>query len=175
LTRQRSIQFDAAQPAPRGVLVLYEPGRNGSIALDLARRLVADDRAVLTIVTVAPKDKRICCGAGSAIGYNEAVCEAAAAELRDARQLLGPVGDRAQFKLLVQDKDPPLAAWIAATDFDMVLLPARRRPLRRTKHPAAKRLCRSTNAEVRVVDARSKLEEPGTEILAGSPAGSRPR
>jgi hypothetical protein len=70
------------------VVVLYEPGRSGSVALDLGRRLVAGDCSALTVVTVAPQDTRICCGAGSAMDYNRAVCEAAEAELREARELL---------------------------------------------------------------------------------------
>jgi hypothetical protein len=91
------------------------------------------------------------------------VCEAADAELRAACQLLGPVGNRAVFTLLVQDKDPPLADWIASGCFDIVLLPARRRPRRRTKHPAADQVRRSTRAEVRVVEAGSNFEGPGVE------------
>jgi hypothetical protein len=175
LTSKRSIQSNAVPSAGKRVVVLYEPGRSGSAALDLARRLVGDDGSALTVLTVAPQDRRICCGAGSAIDYNRAVCEAADAELREARELLRPVGDRASFKLLVQDKDPQLATWIAAGDFDVVLLPARRRPLRSAKHPAADQLRRSTSAEIRVVDARSSLEEPGMEILGPQPTTSNLR
>lgn len=133
--------------------MLYEPGRTGSAALDLARRLVGDDGAALAVVSVAPQDTRICCGAVSAIDYNHAVCEAANAELRQARTLLGDVGRLASFTLLVQDKDPPLAAWIAAAGFEVVLLPARRRLMRRATHPLADELRRSTGADVRIVDA----------------------
>jgi hypothetical protein len=175
LTSNRATQSDAVRSAAKQVVVLYEPGRSGSAALDLARRLAEDDGSALTVVTVAPQDRRICCGAGSAIDYNRAVCEAADAELREARELLGPVGERAAFKLLVQDKDPPLAAWIAAGDFDVVLLPARRRPLRSAKHPAADQLHRSTTAEVRVVAAGSSFEDPGMEILRPPLASSSPR
>ena len=153
LTSERSIQSDAIRSAGKRVLVLYEPGRTGSAALDLAGRLVGGDGSALAVVTVAPQDIRICCGAGSAIDYNRAVCDAADAELRRARELLGHVGNRALLKLLVQDEDPPLAAWIAAGGFDVVLLPARRRPLRSAKHPAADQLRKSTTAEIRVVDA----------------------
>jgi hypothetical protein len=135
------------------VAVLYEPRRTGSAALDLAGRLVGDDNALLTIVGVAPQDTRICCGAGSANDYNRAVCVAVESELQQAQALLGDAGTRASFKLLVQHKDPPLAAWIDAAGFDIVLLPARRRPLRGAKHPAADQLCRSTSAEVRIVEA----------------------
>jgi hypothetical protein len=154
---------DMAAPTPIGkrVVLLPEPGRTGSVALDLARRLVEAAGGSLTVVSVAPQDTRICCGAGSAIDYNRAVCGTAAVELGQARKLLGPVGERASFKLLVEHKDPPLAAWIAAEGFDVVLLPARRRPLRRAKHPAAEQLRRSTSAEVRVVDAGCGVEDPG--------------
>jgi hypothetical protein len=146
------------------VVVLYEPGRNGAAALDEARRLAVDDGFDLTVVSVAPQDTRICCGAISAMDYNQAVCDAVDTELREARELLGPVGNRASFRLLVEHTDPPLAAWITARDCDVVLLPARRRPLRRVKHPAAGQLRRSTRAEVHVVEAgcvRSGVRPPG--------------
>jgi hypothetical protein len=157
------------------VVVPYEPGRTGSAALELAGRLVGDDGSALTVVSVAPQDTRICCGAGSAIDYNRAVCEAADAELRQARALLGVAGNRAAFKLLVQDKDPPLAAWIAAGGFRVVLLPARRRPLRSAKHPAADQIRRSTSAEVRIVDAGSSFEESRMELLGPPLPSSHPR
>jgi hypothetical protein len=150
------LRSDALRSASKRVAVLYEPGRSGSAALGLAGRLVGDDGAVLTVLALAPQDTRICCGAGSAIDYNRAVCEAVEAELQEARELLGDAGNRASFKLLVQDKDPPLAAWIEATGFDIVLLPARRRPLRRARHPAADQLHRLTSAEVRVIEAQDR-------------------
>jgi hypothetical protein len=103
--------------------------------------------------------------------YNRAVCDTAEAELLQARKELGAMAERASFKLLVQDKDPPLVAWVAAGGFDVVLLPARWRPLRRSKHPAAEALRRSTGADVRVIDAGSDLEELGTEIVAAPPGG----
>jgi hypothetical protein len=169
--RSRPFQSDAVQSAGSRVVVLYEPGRSGSAALDLARRLVADDGSALAVVTVAPQDTRICCGAGSAIEYNRAVCEAADAELEDARERLGPVCRRALFKVLVQGKDPPLAAWIASEEFDVVLLPARRRLLRRAKHPAADQLRKSTSAKVRIVDVGSSSSNPDAAI-PGQPMGS---
>jgi hypothetical protein len=175
LTSQRSTRSDAVPSAGSRVVVLYEPGRCGSAALDLARRLVADDGSALTVVTVAPQDSRICCGAGSAMDYNRAVCEAADDDLREAHELLGPVADQALMKVLVEGKDPPLVTWIAAGDFDLVLLPARRRPLRRAKHPEADELRRLTSAEVRVVDAGSSLEEPGAEALARPLTSTAPR
>jgi hypothetical protein len=157
------------------VVVLYEPGRSGLAALDLARRLVAGDGSMLTVVTVAPQDARMRCGAGSAVDYNQAVCEAAGAELREAHERLGPVGDRALFQVLVQDRNPPLADWVASGDYDVVLLPARTRPLRRAWHPAAGQLRASTRAEVRVIDAASSLDELGIEILAGSSTRAQDR
>jgi hypothetical protein len=178
------IRSDAVRSAGKRVAVLYEPGRAGLAALDLAGRLAADESSVLTVVSVAPQDTRICCGAGSAIDYNQAVREAVGAELQRARELLGDAGDRASFKLLVQDTDPPLAAWIDATGFDIVLLPARRRPLRSAKHPAADQLVRLTSAEIRVVDAPTTVNAgvgpaPGRGAASGvsghgaatSPAG----
>jgi hypothetical protein len=175
LSSKRSIRSDAIRSAGKRVVVLYEPGRTGSAALDLAGWLVGDDGSVLTVVGVAPQDTQICCGAGSAIDYNRAVCKAVDAELRQARELLGHAGNRASFKLLVQDKDPPLAAWIDAAGFDVVLLPARRRPLRSAKHPAADQLRRSTSAEVRIVGARSSFEEPRMAMLGPPLASSHPR
>jgi hypothetical protein len=157
LTSESSIRSRAVRSVTTRVVLLYEHGRAGSAASDLARWLVVENGAELTVVTVAPQAARICCGAGSAVDYNRAVCEAAGAELREAYRLLGSVGNRASFKLLVQDKDPSLAAWIAAEDFDLALLPARRRPLCRAKHPAAEQLRRSTSAKVRVVDAGSSV------------------
>ena len=156
------------------MVVLYEPGRTGSAALDLAGRLVGDDGSGLTVVGVAPQDARICCGAGSAIDYNAAVREAADAELRRARELLGHAGNRASFKLLVPDKDPPLAAWIDAAGFDVVLLPARRRPLRSAKHPAADQLRRSTSAEVRIVQLRPSVDGLRLPASAAVNAGAGP-
>lgn len=173
LTSERSIQSDVRSAGKR-VVVLYEPGRTGSAALDLAGRLVGADGSALTVVSVAPQDTRVCCGAGSAIDYNRAVCEATDAELRQARELLGRAGNRASFKLLVQDKGPPLAAWIAAGGFDVVLLPARRRPLRTVKHPAADQLRRSTSAEVHIVDAGSSFEQSRPEIPGPPLASSHP-
>ena len=102
-------QSEAIAPVGKRVVVLYEPGRTGSAALDLARRLVEGVGVRLTVVSLAPQDTRICCGAGSAMDYNQTVCETAEAELRQARKELGPNADRASFKVLVEGKDPPLA------------------------------------------------------------------
>jgi hypothetical protein len=87
--------------------------------------------------------------------YNAAVRDAAADELEQARQQLREIGDRAAFKLLTQSTDPPLHEYVAAAGFELILLPARHRPLRSTKHPAAAAL-RRTGADVRVVDPRAR-------------------
>ena len=165
---------EATAPLGGLVVLLYEPGRTGSAALEVARRLVWAAGMGLTVVSFAPQDTRVCCGAGSAMDYNRAVCESAEAELRQARRELGPFAERAAFKVLVEDKDPPLAAWIAAGGFDLVLLPARRRPLRRAKHPAAEPLRRSTSAEVRVIEARMGSEESDVGMLAPTARSSEP-
>ena len=54
LTSQRSIQPDTRWPTGSRIAVLYESGRSGSAALDLARRLVGDYGSELTVVSVAP-------------------------------------------------------------------------------------------------------------------------
>jgi hypothetical protein len=172
LASSGAMRSGAIGPAGKRVAVLYEPGRAGSAALDLARRLVGPAGTALTVVSVAPQDTRICCGAGSAMAYNRTVCETSEAELRQARELLGPVAELVSFKVLVEGKDPPFAAWVAAGGFDVVLLPARRRPLRSAKHPAAKQLRRSTSVEVCVVDAESRLEEQKAASLGAPVAGA---
>jgi hypothetical protein len=171
LTSKRFVQSDDSRSVGKRVVVLYEPGRTGSAALEIAGQLVRDDGSALTVVTVAPQDTHVCCGAGSATDYNRAVCETAEAELRRARVLLGDVGNRASFKLLVEARDPPLAAWIAAGGFDVVLLPARRRPVRSAKHPAADELRKSTSAEVRVIDGGEDSREQRIQIAGVATGG----
>lgn len=136
------------------VLVLFEPGRAGAAAVDLARELAERDHAgvtVLAVVPVAPSGSR--CG-NSATEYNSFVRDAVAQELEQAREQLAGFGGGATFELLAEGDDPPLHEWVAKAGVDLVLLPARRRPLRSLKHPAAVPLRRSTHAEVRIVDAR---------------------
>jgi len=139
------------------VVALYEPGHSGSATLDLAGDLVERDAAKLTVLGVAPQAPAgKCCGATSPADYNHAVCDAVAMELRQARDQLGSIAERATFKLLIEGTDPPPHEWIAAGNFDLVLLPARRRLLRAGTHPAAARLQRATRAEVRVVQPKAK-------------------
>jgi hypothetical protein len=136
------------------VLVLFEPGRAGVAAIELARELAEREYAAVTVLSVvpeAPSGSR--CG-NSAREYNSIVRDAVARELDQAREQLAPVGDSATFGLLTEETDPPLHEWVAAAGIDLVLLPSRRRPLRLAKHPAAAALTRRTGAEVRIIDAR---------------------
>jgi hypothetical protein len=140
-------------PGPR-VLVLYEPCGAGRAALDVARELDLREQAALTVVAVVPKAESGPC-TGSALEFNRAVREAVECELDDARERLAEASGRADYRLLIEGEDPSLESWTAVRDFDLILLPARRRLLRAARHPAAARLRRSTSAEVRVVSGKA--------------------
>jgi hypothetical protein len=131
------------------VLVVFEPGSGGLAALDEARELAVNWRAAVTVVGVAPQARSGQC-TGPAGALNDAVAEAVVSELERARECLSGVD--ASYRLLI-DGDPPSLQEFAA-GFDLVLLPARRRPFRGAGHPAARRLSGACAAEVRVVDAR---------------------
>jgi nucleotide-binding universal stress UspA family protein len=144
-----------AMPSKR-VLVLFESGRGGAAALDLARELAEVGHASVTVVSVvptAPSGSR--CG-NSALEYNLVVRDAVEKDLNQARERLAVLGDRAEYELLTEGVDPPLAQFTAAGGFDLVLLPARRRPLRSVKHPEAAALRCMAGTEVRIVDPRSQ-------------------
>jgi hypothetical protein len=131
------------------VLVLFEPGRGGLAALDEARELVVNWRAALTVVGVASQARSGQC-TGPAAAYNDAVADAVVNDLAQARERLSGVD--ASYRLLIDGGAPSLQDF--ASDFDVVLLPGRRRPFRGAGHPAAGRLSGACAAEVRVVDAR---------------------
>jgi hypothetical protein len=136
---------------PRRALVVHEPGSAGAAALEIARQLDLEHGATVTVVAVAPSaPSGPRCG-GSALEFNAAVRAAVATELDQARTHLGHASGDASYVLLVEDEDPPLDDWIVAQRFDVILLPARRRPLRTPGHPIAARLRRITDAEVRIV------------------------
>ena len=81
--------------SPRKVLVLYEQGRAGAAAIDLARDLAEREKPTLTVVAVAPQaPSGPRCG-NSALEYNEAVAESVAQDLDQARERLGPAAPRA--------------------------------------------------------------------------------
>jgi hypothetical protein len=138
----------AASPAAR-VLVVFEPGRTGTAALcEAAER--AEVGSELSVVTLAPQARPLpCCGGGGAGPYNCAVRGEAEAELWQARDILGSAARRATFTVLAGCPDPPLAAWVAEHDFDLVLLPSHRFTLGGNR--LARGLRRATAAEVRVV------------------------
>lgn len=138
------------------VLALCEPGRAGGAVIDLARELVETRDAAVTVVAVAPHAPSGARCGNSAIEYNEAVAESVARELDRARERLGlRAAARATFALLREGYDPPLVEFAQTGGFDLVLLPAVRRPLRRAYHPDAQPLGRLTGAEIRVVDPRA--------------------
>ena len=129
------------------VLVVYERCPSATAALREAVELTSAG-GELAVVTLAPQaDPVRCCGPGPG-AYNCAIREEAALELREVREILGPAAERAGFKVLIERRDPPLAAWVAQQGFDLVLLPARR--LTFGGNRAARRLRRS-GAEIRVV------------------------
>ncbi len=139
----------------RRVLVVFESGPAGLAALDCARDLANAERAMLTVVSVAPQEPLgMRCG-GSPTDYNCAVRDAVAQELEQASARLGEIGAHAAFGLLVEGRDLPLQDWCAMGAFDTVLLPAHRRPLRAPSHPAAVALER-TGAEVRIIDRQGR-------------------
>jgi hypothetical protein len=133
------------------VLVLCEHGRAGAAAIDLAGHLAELDNAVLTVVAVAPQaPSGPRCG-NSAVEYNRAVTDSVAQDLDEARERLGSAAERAEFLLLIDGADQTLEQLARSGGFDLVLLPARRRPLRAAGHPDASRLGRIAGAEIRIV------------------------
>ena len=135
------------------VLVLSEPGRGGLAALDQACELAVNSNAALMVVGLAPQARSGQC-TGPAAGYNDAVADSVVMELEQVRERLGELGVDASYRLLIEGAPPSLDQFVADGGFDVVLLPARRRPFRAAGHPAAKRLSGACGAEVRVIDAR---------------------
>jgi hypothetical protein len=79
------------------------------------------------------------------------VKSAVARDLDRARERLGGSAERAAFVLLVDGADQTLEQLARSGGFDLLLLPARRRPLRAAGHPEAFRLQRVAGAEIRIV------------------------
>ena len=150
------------------VLVLCERGRAGAAALDRARDLSEYSDSTLTVVAIAPQaPSGPRCG-NSAVEYNEAVAESVARDLDQARERLGGAAERAEFLLLIDGADQTLAQLAQSGGFDVVLLPARRRPLRKPGHPAATELNRLAGAEIVIVDSSSQTrQEPRPAGAAG--------
>lgn len=134
------------------VLVLCEHSRAGDATIDLAHDLAEGSDATLTVVGLAPQaPSGPRCG-NSAIEYNEALTDSVARDLDRARERLGAAGGGATFVLLIEGADQTLEQLAHSGGFDLVLLPARHRPLRRTPyHPQAARLRVTAGAEIRIV------------------------
>jgi nucleotide-binding universal stress UspA family protein len=141
----------SVRSAPERVLVLCEQGRAGAAAIDLAREFAEKENASLTVVAIAPQaPSGPRCG-NSAVEYNEAVADSVARDLDRARERLGSAAERAGFVLLIDGADQTLGQLARSGGFDVVLLPARRRPFRRPGHPAAAELSGVAGAEIRIV------------------------
>ena len=70
--------------------------------------------------------------------------------------------------LLIEGSEPSLAQFAGDGGFDLVLLPAHRRPLRSgAHHPEAARLKLTAGAEIRIVDAASRQRLPRPAGAAG--------
>ena len=139
---------DASDQRPARVLVLFEPTRSGVAALRDAAALVDGE---LTVVTLAPQSlPPRCCARGPGVEVvNCVIREEAAGELQEAREILGPDATQVSFRTLVGTHDPPADVWAAEQSFDLIVLPSRRLAL--GGHPLARRMRRTTGAEVRVV------------------------
>ena len=153
---------DAGQRPARRVLALCECGRSGPAVLAEAATLITESACELTVVAVAPQDTDPPCCAVYVDAFNRGVRDDAVAALHEAKQLLGPQGERARFELLVEGRDPPLEALVATGSIDLVLLPARRGLSHVPRHPLERRLRRSTDAEVRVVSGPAKSANTGS-------------
>jgi nucleotide-binding universal stress UspA family protein len=149
------------------VLVLYEQSRAGIAAIDLARELAERENADLTVVGVAPQaPSGPRCG-NSATEYNEIVADSVAGDLDRVRERLGQAAERAAFVLLIDGADQTFEQLAESGGFDLVLLPARRRPLRRgASHPEAARLRLNVGAEVRIVEPASQTRRPRRGVAA---------
>ena len=136
--------------------MLCEQGRAGTAAIDLARELAERRDATLTVVAVAPRaPSGPRCG-NSAVEFNEAVADSVAKDLDDAKERLGQAAERASFVLLIDGADQTLEQLARSGGFDLVLLPARRRPFRKPGHPAASELSGVAGAEIRIVAPASQ-------------------
>lgn len=140
----------------RRVLVLFEPGRGGGVALEEARELALARPTALTVVCVAPQAMSGARCGNSALDFNRAVADDAAKDLDEACGRLAAAGVGAEYQLLIDGAGPSLEQFAAAGEFELVLLPARRRPLLGPTHPAAPRLARVGGIGIRVVDSRRR-------------------
>jgi hypothetical protein len=138
------------------VLVVFEPGRGGAAVLELARELVERQGARLTVISVAHQGVSGARCGNSALDYNLAIRDSVAEDLDHARAWLEEFGARASYEMLIERASPSLDEFAAVGGFDLVLLPARRRPLRAPGHPAAGRLRLATAAEIWIIPPRPR-------------------
>jgi hypothetical protein len=144
-----SVHSSGGRGAPARVAAVFERSDAGRAALREAAELANAGRE-LTVVTLAPQARPPRWGrAGGEGPYNIAIRQEAELELKDAREILGSVADRATFTVLAGCPQPPLASWVAQHGFELVLLPRRR--LTPGGNPFAKRLRKETSAEVRLI------------------------
>ena len=143
------------------LLVVFEPARSGAAALEVARELVESHDATLTVVSVAPQGMSGARCGNSALDFNLAIQDAVVTDLDHVRARLEELGVPASYRLLVDGVAPSLDDFAAAGCFDLVLLPARRRPTQGPGHPAAERLRRATGAEIQVVGRRPRQRTHG--------------
>jgi hypothetical protein len=130
--------------------VVFESTARGVAALREAAEL-GDAGTHLTVVTLAPQSVAPrCCARGPSVEVvNCVVREEAENDLREAREILGDSAGRVAFTSLVATHDPPIGQWAAAHAFDLIVLPSRRGSI--GGHPLARKLRRTTLAEVRIV------------------------
>ncbi len=125
--------------------VLIEAGHRADAAVNEAVALAGTEPVSATLVAVVPHARGRGC-AVSATPLNEAIEQAAGADLWNAGQRLGAC-DR---QILRDGLDPSLPEWLAAGGFDLVLLPRRRRRAG-SGHPEAARLRAIPGLQVRVL------------------------
>ncbi len=134
-------------------MILFERGRAGVAALEAAAALAPPPDCELTVVVTAPQAPQPRCCGPSPQDFNCAVREEAETDIDEAARLLGDRAYGTVFRLLVEGHDPPLAKWAADREFDLALLPGRRRPFGSGRHPARRALRSVPGLTVRVVDA----------------------
>jgi hypothetical protein len=146
--------------AERGVriAVLFERGRNGAAALEAASESAARSGAQLPVVVLAPQAPPSHGCVPSAAALNGAVLDKATLDLREAAHLLPDLSLDVRYRLLIEDADPPIQEWVAKEHFDLVMLPARWRPVpgRSRRHPAARKLRRIAGCDVRVIASAAR-------------------
>jgi hypothetical protein len=150
LARGRSAPDCVDRGSASRIAVLFERGRTGTAALEQGSAVASRSGAELTVIVLVPQAAASHRCGPSPSAYNCAVLDEATLELREAARLLPESEPGARFRLLIEGADPPLNAWVADEQFDLVVLPARRRLLRPPGHPAVRALRRLNGCDVRL-------------------------